>query len=1202
MAKNKLKNVLLASSLVGLTACGGGGGGGGAVGVVSDFINGDISSLSGSADIITNSNNLISNFNAVVSNGDFSGLSAVLTGPNEEDRNTASTLLTQLDQAVSLWEQTETLISQQDDATRYQIYNSDSYKEAYAALVYLKDHVKPVITKVSQGRTITLIEYNKVAKQEKADEIISTEKDSTASTYSQTKLVKTEGWVKTKDDVSKDTYSVGESTTEYTGDWETVNAGGGQLRRPYTKTTPNYKTTTVTRCTAYRTTLLNGTYTDANTGCSVASETTVAVDPTIENGYEYKDGPNPVVSQKTINTEPVVTEQTRDIDSVVTVTDGDVLDRTPIEGAQTTSSQPQTTTSEVMNGDGTTTKTTTTFTRTYTYTAMTTPRYFVRTTVTQPRQEKRSVSTITPSIVYTYQDGTSETIEQSPTVNYGTWTAENKGDATTATEEIDSDSYTWTKTTYVDSDTTSTAQTYPNSNNTNLGTTTPGYLTEASDYEDTEYQNSNGLGTIKASSAYAKGWTGKDAVLGVIDTWQQTDHPDLDGQYEWYNDYTRYDTTVEDRGNQQVHGTHVAGIIAAKNDGSGTQGVAFDSKLVGANIDYHGSGNVSKNNAQLALHDFAELKAPVSEGGQNMNIVAVNMSINNEVSYLTNKGDYNVTQLSDGTYHAPNVITDIQNNNGQGEARYWRHATDNDIVLVNSAGNSQYVGNYVPADPGLWATETDSNGDLILGGKMIIVGNWTGTGVSGNQAGHVCLSINTNTNTCNDTHRISDFYILAPGMNVNSTVPTELDGDGYMTMSGTSMAAPHVTGAMGIINQMWPHMKGENLTKLLLNTADKNLLNYDVNVHGQGLLDLDEATKPQGAVGIPLTGRTNGSVINLTGMSFASGAYVPSELQNLQVMILDSYERDYYVNVGNSFTVQDKRKYSAVDGAMNGYTYLPFQQTYGNFAQGGQYDLGYMNFGLYTGEGGNGDWTTNIGKDFKIDDKLTLKTTVGTMNEANTWLGNSSSGALAVGQDNKTNFAQIGASYELGKGAVSFDYGISKTDVNTVANSLIKSVDNVESTSMKVGYDVKDNNKKWGASISLPSKITSGNMHLSVPEARTIDGQVIHTDINSNLAGGKQEINYGIYYGKDKLGEMDSGFNFKAEYRHNIAGVDGNNGVNVGFNYIKKLNTNCKFLWMKNPRCFEKDANGKMVMKDMYNNKTNDTPVTATAYKQNGKN
>ena len=87
--------------------------------------------------------------------------------------------------------------------------------------------------------------------------------------------------------------------------------------------------------------------------------------------------------------------------------------------------------------------------------------------------------------------------------------------------------------------------------------------------------------------------------------------------------------------------------------------------------------------------------------------------------------------------------------------------------------------------------------------------------------------------------------------------------------------------------------------------------------------------------------------------------------------------------------------------------------------------------------------------------------------------------------------------------------------------------------------------------------------------------------------------------GVPQLGTMDSAFNLKAEYRQNIAGVEGNNGVTLGFNFVKKLHTNCKFLWMKNPKCFTKDKNGKQVLKaDIYNNKKTDTPVTATAYKK----
>ena len=78
--------------------------------------------------------------------------------------------------------------------------------------------------------------------------------------------------------------------------------------------------------------------------------------------------------------------------------------------------------------------------------------------------------------------------------------------------------------------------------------------------------------------------------------------------------------------------------------------------------------------------------------------------------------------------------------NDTGSAKYYKTATDNDIIIVNSAGN---YGFEHAGDPGIWATEVNSNGDLILGGKMVIVGNWDGVGVSGNKAGHGDVPIET---------------------------------------------------------------------------------------------------------------------------------------------------------------------------------------------------------------------------------------------------------------------------------------------------------------------------------------------------------------------------------------------------------------------------------------------------------------------------
>ena len=72
MKRGWLKNTALATILsTTLTACGGGGGGGGAVDVVSDFVQEDLSSLSGSSNIVGSYSNLLSDFNQAISGGDF---------------------------------------------------------------------------------------------------------------------------------------------------------------------------------------------------------------------------------------------------------------------------------------------------------------------------------------------------------------------------------------------------------------------------------------------------------------------------------------------------------------------------------------------------------------------------------------------------------------------------------------------------------------------------------------------------------------------------------------------------------------------------------------------------------------------------------------------------------------------------------------------------------------------------------------------------------------------------------------------------------------------------------------------------------------------------------------------------------------------------------------------------------------------------
>ena len=1198
-----LRNILLAGSLTALTACGGGGGGGPANNV-GDFIENDLSNLNGSESLVSSYSSLLSDFQSVVSGGEYSAIQGIITGPNSEDIAKANSLLTMLNTAETLWTQTEDLINNQTDNDKYTIYNSQSFKDAYASMLYLKNHVKPIIEKVAQGNTITLSEYNIIDKADKAQEIIKDEKDTSASQYVQTKLIKSIDTI--TNDTSSSTDSTGDTTVTYS-DWQTVYQGGGDETRTKTISVANLRTTVTTRCTNTRTTLLNGTYTDGPQTCSVINTSTTDLDPTITTETETRAGDNPVIS--TVNLDPEIVNTTESTEEVTTTThtDADNTSTETQEGSASTNTAQRDVTTTTDHGNNTSTVTVIRFVDTTITTPITTRIYRTRHYTDTTTKDTRTKTTTTNKQKVTYKDGTTETIDGSIIVTYSDWTTITVSTSQRSENILQSENTVDQVITTSDAGTQISSQLVSNQytdNDINLGTKTADISTTVSDHQTAEYNSNHGLGMINAADAYAKGWTGEGAVLGVIDTWQDITNEKLNGKYLYYKDYDPYNNTVNQT---QNHGTKVASIIAGSRNGdsidsngrlttgdynqetyweNGQQktrytltknndmhGVAFNSNLVGANVDRFSSGGISKSQAQNALHDFAKLKSPIADGGEEMNIVAVNMSFNTPQLFYDASGS-TVTQLNDGTYNASEIIQRIEAN-GWGDAKYWKVATDNDIILVNSAGNKGYEH---AGDPGIWAVEENADGSLVLGGKMVIVGTWDGTGVAGNKAGHVCLKIDTINNICNDNHRLSEFYILAPGNNIMGADP----GNEYSTGSGTSFAAPHVTGAFGVLNQMWPYMKGDNLVKLVMNTADKNLTGYNVNIHGQGLLDLDEATKPQGAVGIVTTGRVDHPIVNLNNTYYSTGTALPSSLSNLRIMVLDDYDRNYYLNIGSSFVVQDKRKISDIDVLKNGYFYLPYNNMYGNFAQGGQYDLGYLNFGLYTGENGNGDYTANIGKKFFIGDKFAVNTNIGTMNERETWLGNKSDGILSVGENNTTNFASIGASYQIGNNVLSIDYTRGNTDINTVTNSLITAFSDVQTESYRLAYEVhKDENNTLGWSFSLPSHITSGNMDLEVAESVNLDGTINYTTINSDLSNGSQERNIGFFYNHIPTNDLDASFNFTAEYRQNISGVADNNGIQVGMNYAKKFFGSCKFLWMKNPKCYDKNGKMKSTIKNL---------------------
>lgn len=94
-----------------------------------------------------------------------------------------------------------------------------------------------------------------------------------------------------------------------------------------------------------------------------------------------------------------------------------------------------------------------------------------------------------------------------------------------------------------------------------------------------------GLNFITVQKAWTK-TKGKGIKVAVLDTGCQLDHPDLSGQIVGSADFTG--DGVDDKNS---HGTHCAGVIAAKENGDGVIGVAPESKLlIGKVLNNSGSG------------------------------------------------------------------------------------------------------------------------------------------------------------------------------------------------------------------------------------------------------------------------------------------------------------------------------------------------------------------------------------------------------------------------------------------------------------------------------------------------------------------------------------------------------------------------------------------------------------------------------------
>ena len=85
--------------------------------------------------------------------------------------------------------------------------------------------------------------------------------------------------------------------------------------------------------------------------------------------------------------------------------------------------------------------------------------------------------------------------------------------------------------------------------------------------------------------------------------------------------------------------------------------------------------------------------------------------------------------------------------------------------------------------------------------------------------------------------------IAAPGTHI--VAPNMGDPNGKQVGSGTSFAAPMVSGAAAILKSAFPNLSARQVVTLLLMSANKEGHFSNSDVYGRGMLDLEAATRPQ---------------------------------------------------------------------------------------------------------------------------------------------------------------------------------------------------------------------------------------------------------------------------------------------------------------------------------------------------------------------
>ena len=295
-----------------------------------------------------------------------------------------------------------------------------------------------------------------------------------------------------------------------------------------------------------------------------------------------------------------------------------------------------------------------------------------------------------------------------------------------------------------------------------------------------------GRDLIKAPEVWAKGLTGDGIVVAVIDSGVDYNHPDLLGNI-WSNPgetgvdaigRNKASNGVDDDGNGFVddfrgwdfvnsdndpmddnsHGTHIAGLVAAKRDGVGITGTAPTAKIMPLKI-------LNRTGVGKIRDEINAINYAVANGARVINVSLGGQQLNNE--------ELSVIRAAEARGA---IVISAAGNDASPQVDYPARFANEVGIAVGAVSRN-----------GLFADFSNRAGAEVLN-YFVAPGGNGGRADSG------------------------DIY---------STVPLSQPGIPYRYFAGTSMAVPHVAGVIALMFQANPNLTPAQIKRILTETANR---------------------------------------------------------------------------------------------------------------------------------------------------------------------------------------------------------------------------------------------------------------------------------------------------------------------------------------------------------------------------------------------